>query len=454
MQRPILCLQLVAFLLVVPSSSADDVKTTDVYARIKSGIDAVPAINTHDHLTPFDQIGPRHQTDCGEGITLRSIWAGSYFPWIHPLEPWPEDRSFDTWWAKAEGNFANARATSFYRYLLPAFRDLYGVDFDTITAKQARELNDRIFENYKTDEWLCNVITQRANIELLVIDAYWARLESTTAYPFTVALCNVTSVVRGFHPSQFSDPRDDPYVFACRHDLKVDSLDDYLAVLDRLLAEAKQAGAICLKTTLAYNRTLRFDRVSKQRAAAAFGKPRDELNARQVKDFEDFVMWRLVELSAKHDLPFQIHTGQARIQGSNPMLLVDMIEANPKTKFVLFHGGFPWVGETGVIGQRFRNVWIDSVWLPTLSYTMARRAYQEWLDAVPSDRIMWGSDTGTAEGIYGATEFTRRCLAEALAEKVVRGELHEKHAAQIGRQIMRENALELFPVLRKRLWKK
>ena len=35
---------------------------------------------------------------------------------------------------------------------------------------------------------------------------------------------------------------------------------------------------------------------------------------------------------------------------------------------------------------------------------------------MPSDRIMWGADCNHAEGIYGATEFTRRCLAEVLAE--------------------------------------
>ncbi len=211
--------------------------------------------------------------------------------------------------------------------------------------------------------------------------------------------------------------------------------------------------AICLKTTLAYNRTLQFEKTSKQQAAIAFGRPRSELSEREIKCFEDYIMWQLVELSAKHDLPFQIHTGQARIQGSNPMLLVDLIEANPKTKFILFHGGFPWVGETGVIAMRFRNVWIDSCWLPTLSYTMAKRAYQEWLEVCPSNRIMWGSDTGTAEGIYGATEFTRQCIAEALAEKVIRGELAEEDALRIGRQIMRENALEVFPRLRERLWR-
>ena len=125
-------------------------------------------------------------------------------------------------------------------------------------------------------------------------------------------------------------------------------------------------------------------------------------------------MWRLVELSATHDLPFQIHTGHGQLQGSNPLLLLDLIEANPKTKFILFHGGYPWVGETGAILLRHsRHVWIDSVWLPTLSYTMAKRAYQEWLEMVPSDRIMWGADTVQAEGIYAATEFTRQCLADS-----------------------------------------
>jgi len=445
------CLLVIQLCFVLSIAPAQDVKTTAVYGRIKAGIDAVPAVNTHDHLREFEKIGNRDKTDRGEGITLRSIWAGSYFPWIHPLEPWPEGGSFDAWWSKAQYNFDNARATSFYRYLLPAFRDLYGVDFDTITPEQARTLNDKIFENYKDDKWLHEVITQRANIELIVVDAYWRRLDFKTDYPFTAALCNVTSVVRGFHPSEFSDPLDNPYEFARRHEIEVKSLDDYLVLLDKLVETARREGAVCLKSTLAYNRTLQFDNVPKERAAAVFGRTRKELTEREIKDFEDFIMWRLVELSAKHNLPFQIHTGQARIQGSNPMLLVDMIQANPKTKFVLFHGGFPWVGETGVIAMRFRNVWIDSVWMPTLSYTMAKRAYQEWLEAVPSNRIMWGSDTGTAEGIYGATEFTRQCLAEALAEKVVRGELTEKDAKRIGRQIMRENALELFPQLKEKL---
>src|SRR5262249_54656631 len=161
---------------------------------------------------------------------------------------------------------------------------------------------------------------------------------------------------------------------------------------------------------------------------------------------------RLAELSARYDLPFQIHTGHGKLQGSNPLLLVDLIEANPRTRFILFHGGYPWVGETGAILLRHSShVWVDSVWLPTISPTMARRALHEWLEVMPSDRLMWGADCNHAEGIYGATVTTRRVLAEVLAEKVERGELPAEHALRIGRQVLRDNALKLFPRLRGRL---
>ncbi len=444
-----------ALLLVSSASCSAPPAAGSSASRIKAALDAVPAIDTHDHLWPFDRLPGLVETDRGRGMNLSSLWRNSYLSWYNPITPWKPGGSFDEWWAKAKRDFDNVRASSFYRYQLPAFRDLYGVDFDRITDAQARELDDRIFENYRDPRWLTHVVTERANIELMFNDPYWARFAFTTSYPFEVLVFNVTTLVRGFHPSEFKSEFDDPYAFARSENLEVKSLDDYLEVLDRLFRKAKAAGAACLKTTLAYQRSLRFENAPRERAARTFGRPRAELSADDVRDFEDFVMWRLVELSAKHEIPFQIHTGHARIQGSNPMLLVDLIEANPKTKFILFHGGYPWVGETGAIVTRhWRNVWIDSVWLPTISFTTAKRAFHEWLEVMPSDRILWGADCNHGEGIYGATEMTRRCLAEVLAEKVDRGDLVEEHAVRIGRQILRENALALFPQLKDRLWKR
>ncbi len=441
------------FLALAGQTHAADIKTTPLYARIKAALDLVPAIDTHDHLRPFGELPNLDTTDRGKGMTLHSIFAGSYFGGINRLAPWPEGKSFDDWWVVGQHDFDTARATSSYRYLLPAFRDLYGVDFDTITADQARTLNDRIFANYRDDQWLIEVVTKRANIELMLIDPYWARMQFGRAYKFSVPLLNVTQIISGTHRDAFVDA-DSPYLFAERKKMPLATFDDYLAVVDAIFAEAVAADAVCLKSTQAYQRTLRYEEVPRERAAALFGTPTAELTSQEKKDFEDFMFWQILKLSAKHDLPFQIHTGHGRLQGSSPMMLLDAIQANPKTKFVLFHGGFPWVDETAAIAMRHRNVWVDSVWLPTLSYTMAKRAYQVWLETMPSDRIMWGADTVQAEGIYAATEFTRQCLAEALAEKVERAELREEHAITIGRQILRDNALKLFPKLKRQLWRR
>jgi hypothetical protein len=76
--------------------------------------------------------------------------------------------------------------------------------------------------------------------------------------------------------------------------------------------------------------------------------------------------------------------------------------------------------------------------------------FERLLAARETDR---GKDANHAEGIYGATEMIRRCLAEVLAERVDHGDLREEHSLRIGRQILRDNALSLFPQLESRLWK-
>jgi predicted TIM-barrel fold metal-dependent hydrolase len=436
----------VALLLVVVGS-AEDAKQTDEYKRIRASLDATPAIDTHEHLRSFNQLIHFHQAGPSVGVTLHTLLQTSYWTRLHQVPPWPENGSFETWWQAARNTFEDGRANSVYRYLLPAFRDLYGLDFETITDEQARRLNEHILRNYQDENWIKQVIVERANIELMLVDSYWTPFDFKTYWPFEVRVFRVDSLLRGFHASELEHPLEDPYDYAHRRNLSLKTFDDYLALVDRIFAEAKQQGVVCLKAGMAYKRDLHFAKVSKQQASKAFGKPRSALPPQLVRDFEDFMLWRLVELSAQHELPLQIHTGNARIQGSSPMLLLDLIEGNPKTKFILFHGGFPWVGETGAIAFRYRNVWIDSCWLPTLSYSMAKRAYQEWLEIVPTDRILWGGDGLNAESIYGATVVTRQCLAEALTEKVIRGELREEQAQRIGRQILRENALKLFPQL-------
>lgn len=251
-----------------------DSHSSPTYLRFKHQLDAVPAIDTHDHLFPFDRLPSINETKQGRGVNLAGLWQNSYYRRFNPLTPWKAGMDFDDWWKSAKHDFKDAHTTSFYRYQLPAFRDLYGVDFDQITDAQARELDRQIFEHYQDQRWLYHVVTERANIELMFNDPYWARYAFTTSYPWEVLVFNVTPLVRGYHASEFTQPLDSPYEFAKKHGLPVDSLDDYLKVLDRLYLEAKDRGAVCLKTTLAYERTLLFDNIPRERAEAAFGKRR------------------------------------------------------------------------------------------------------------------------------------------------------------------------------------
>jgi uncharacterized protein len=453
MPRHVCCLLVVLLLVPVWPADAGGVKDTDVYARIKSQLDAVAAIDTHSHLGGSGHnekfVDRVFRGDSPSDCVLHHTWAVSYFTWGHPLALWPADHKFDTWWNAVQTDFNNSRARSAYRAMLPIFSDLYGVDFESLTLEGARELNARMEKNYADPNWAEEVLRRRAHTELIVRDSFILPRAVAPHYPFVVSACNVRWLINGFHQSEFARlPAEDPYAFAAQYKLPIKTLDDYVAVLDRILAEAKRAGAICLKSQSAYERTLRFNFVPKQVAEQVFGKPRNELSPAQVKAFQDYIFWRLAELSAKHDLPFQIHTGHAHIPGSNPMNLVDVIQANPRTKFILFHGGFPWVGEAGMVALKYPNVWLDSVWMPVLSYTTGKRAYKEWLDMISSNRILWGSDMFTVEGTYGTTIYTRQCIYEALAEKVLDNELREDDAVRIGRQILRENALEIFPSLR------
>src|ERR1035437_6700947 len=372
--------------------------TKSTYWRIKTYLDSIPAIDTHEHLRPFDQLPGYVETDRGRGVNLYGLWRGSYVSRIAVITPWDAEIPFERWWGRAQHDFDNLHATDFYRYMWLAFRDLYNIDFDHITEVQAADLNRRIFDNYRSTDWLYDVIKRRAGIEIMITDPYWKRLAFQADYPFEFITFNVTNLIWGFHPSEYVkgnhhnmiwDPSfDSPFSYAQRRSVPLFSLDDYLELLDQMFVEAKKGDCICLKTTAAYARTLYFENVPKKRAARVFGRPRSALTPEEAKAFEDFIMWRLTELSAKHEMPFQIHTGDALIQDSNPMLLVNLIDGNPETKFELFHGGYPWVRETGAIGQKFgRHVWINGVWLPTISYTTAKRAFNEWLEVIPSNRI-------------------------------------------------------------------
>ena len=161
LQRWLVVSVFVACSLAIPQLTlAQATRQSETYKRIKLKLDAVPAIDTHDHLWPFDRLPGYRETKLGKGMNLASIWGNSYWTQVGRLTPWQPNMEFDDWWKDAKDDWDNSRATSFYRYTQIALKDLYGVDWDRVTDEQARELvgnacggsSDSADRNLQTDQ--------------------------------------------------------------------------------------------------------------------------------------------------------------------------------------------------------------------------------------------------------------------------------------------------------------
>lgn len=71
---------------------------------------------------------------------------------------------------------------------------------------------------------------------------------------------------------------------------------------------AKGHNYVCLKSALAYDRTLRFDEVSEEEAKTIFGKSESEISAAERKKFGDFIIHYIISKADELSLPIQVHT--------------------------------------------------------------------------------------------------------------------------------------------------
>ncbi|MBE9519063.1 MAG: amidohydrolase family protein, partial [Bacteroidetes bacterium] len=234
--------------------------------------------------------------------------------------------------------------------------------------------------------------------------------------------------------------------------INVRSLDDYINALRKAFEAGVEYQMVAVKTALAYQRILRFNNTSTQRAQtifdALFGE--EHINADEIKAFQDFMMHRVLDLAKEFDLPVQIHTGlQAGngndITNSNPTHLINLFMEYPEVNFCIFHSSYPYGGELSVLAKNFPNVFIDMCWTPVISPAYSIRYLDEWLETVPANKIMvFGGDYSVVELVYAHSVFARRIVAKVLIEKVKTAYFSEEEAINIARKLLRENAMEIF----------
>ncbi len=407
---------------------------------IAAELDRIPIVDTHEHLRTVEERAP-------ERMDLKKIMMG-YFAWNvlgdpkreHPL--W--DLPLDQWWESVAPELDQGRAVAFYRYVLPAFHDLYDFTDEELTDENWRALSDRITDAYRDPGWFNHVLQERTHITHIVHDRYWLVGAFEPQADFLHPVARIDAFLVGYNREARDHDDNNARPYADSLGLSTETFDDYLHFVEVFIRRSLELGAVGLKCAIAYDRGLRFERVSKEKAAEAMNRTSEELTPDQICAFQDYVVHFALQRAQEHGVPFQFHTGLGSLIDSSPLRLRNLVEDYPNVRFDLFHGGYPWTGEVAAMALCYPNVYLDLCWLPLISPTAAVRALHEWLEVAPGSRIVWGGDCWTVEEVYGAAHSVKAVIAQVLAEKVESGYIGEEVAIDLAWRILRRNALDLY----------
>ncbi len=141
-----------------------------------------------------------------------------------------------------------------------------------------------------------------------------------------------------------------------------------------------------------------------------------------------------IEVATKLKMVVAIHLGVwANLTDKTPSILFPIVEKYPETTFDIYHMGIPYVRETAFLGKNYPNVYLNLCWAFDVSESMALNALNEWIDLVPTNKIIaFGGDfTTLPQHSVGALEVAKQVICKALAERINRKRLDMSSAKKI-----------------------
>ncbi|RPI24691.1 MAG: amidohydrolase [Acidobacteria bacterium] len=426
------------------SSTVGGQDSAGVRKRIAQTVSSIRLIDTHEHFwTEAERNAKQMNLFQLLHYVSSDMWAdgldrtGSEKVFNDPSVPLEQK------WEMFNRHWPTMRNTAYSRALLRAAKDLYGVE--DISAESYHALSEKI-QAANRPGWYAEVLRKRAGIDISICDIGQAGAKLDPAM--------FRAVIR---LDEFTLPADIIPVVEKRDKVTITSLADWEAALDQAFVRAKEAGFVAIKSGLAYNRSLNYRDVNQTEAEACFKSlvarrgtiSRDEWR-RESLPLQDYMFGRIAANCAKYNLPLQIHTGLfydtwRDVTQSNPSLLTPLIIRNPKTRFVLMHGGYPYGTELLAMAKNLPNVVLDMCWVYVISPSYAYRFINEAIETVPADKLLgFGGDYQVPEGAYGHAVMCRETVSRVLADKVIEGYWTEEEAVKYARLILRENAIRVF----------
>ena len=433
--------------------------------RIKAEVEGISLVDTHEHImleaernecaVDFSYLFAHYNSSdlISAGLSPRMMEAIRLpmYPVrveiykrrkVRRIIPEPErlDMSLEERWQAMEPFWEMIRNTAYAKQTLITIRDIFGID--DLNRNTYRQLSEAIAKSRKPD-WYRHVMREKANIAVSIVDWQSTDLQPDIFVP-TMRLDHFVGVLS----------RADLGILEGESGIAIHSLDDLVKAMRTTLEGYVARGAVAVKSALAYNRVLKYDKVSRHEAEIAFNRIASHLGEGlawlEAKPLQDYMMHQVIRAAIEVGLPIQIHTGLQEgneniITNADPTHLVNLFIEYKEAKFDLFHGGYPYIHEWATLAKYFANVTADITWLPIISPEMARRLLHELIETVPGNKIMaFGGDSMTVEMAYGHAVMARQVVARVLSEKVDEGYLSEDEAVVLARRMLRDNPASLY----------
>ncbi len=433
------------------------------YRDLLDHINTLEVIDTHEHL-------PSNEKDRDKDTDIIKEYMSHYFDRdLVSAGLAKDDRqriieeklTIMEKWKIVEPYWEVSRFTGYGRALDIAAQELYGID--KIDGSTIEELNNKFLETLKPGYFKkvlkdrCKIATSLLNVETL--DKDYNPKDERSIYCDRDLYSPVYAISDLVYPDLWAKIEK----VEKQSGIRITSFDRWLEATEVLIDKAYKLGAVALKNPLAYQRTLKYERVSRSRAEEEFNNIFDtkhipdwqERIAENGKAFQDYMAHYILDIANKKNLVFQIHTGIQEGNGnilsnSNPELLSNLFLQYPDVTFDIFHISYPYQNELTVLAKNYPNVYIDMCWAHIVSPNASVASLLEWIDTVPLNKISaFGGDYLFIDGVYGHLQLAKKNVAKALSIKVEEGLFDIDKAKEISKMFFYDNPKEIFKLKNK-----
>jgi len=418
------------------------------YQYLREEINSIPPVSTHDHLWTESQT-LAWKVDLFDLVFSSLVWVdmvSAGLPRLPGEDPngselaTPKPHDYERLWKRFSPTLDHLRESAPFSNRMRALREIFGFD-EELDDSNWRPLNEAIMAAQQPGRYR-EILGGRENIAASLNDV--PRLWSANPPEDRFYSCNIMRV------HEFTDLAQEFRRKGGVGGKPIETLGHAVAALETRMDEIVREGAIGLKMSQAYWRTLEFDEVTRAEAERLF--PRPDHPGMAPKPVQDFMADQVCRCAAECGLPVAFHTGYQYGNGGDiriarAQLLASLIRRNPRTQFDIFHMSYPYCEEAMMLAKYFPNAFFDFCFGDYLSPSKIVQLLHVGLELLPSNKMFgWGADTGFVELHYGSLCVTRDCVAKALAQRIDDGALTRPRAARLMQKLMHDNAAEVYRV--------